>query len=55
MYPFEIAITALLTVFWVITLSAIRRVQRRNQRYDTRHPCPDDRDSLAMFRRIMGR
>jgi hypothetical protein len=54
-FAFATAIAALLTVSWVVTLAITRREQRRRRMYATHYPRLDDRDSLARFRRIMGR
>jgi hypothetical protein len=56
MSPFEIVIGALLAGCWVVTLAITRRGQRRRRVYPARGSLSfDDRDSLARFRRIMGR
>lgn len=50
-----IASGVLLAASWIFAIAITRREMKRRRLYPTRYLSFDDRDSLARFRRIMGR
>jgi len=55
MWPFEIALVGLLVASCLLILAIARRIQRRRRTYNKYRVHTDERDTLARFRRTMGR
>jgi hypothetical protein len=56
MYPFEVAVGGLLVISCLLTVLAIARRNQKRRRTSMKYRAPvDERDTLARFRRTMGR